>query len=228
MVLKILCALIVVCAVVVPTVAQLAHKWKTNDPIRLQWFQNDGYCGEMSLIMAGLKYGQYISQYDARVKGAVAAPQTGKTIQKSQLLLGMNEKAFAQSLKVSSISFPADVAALGPPSSCTGASCNPPASVFLAWVKKMVRLKYSVSFAVYENFPYVSPPLSVIPQSSCSLSLTAIPISRTFHVPCIPSGEWSLTWNGCCCIYLSSEDDSHKSRFKCPYCVTCLCWTGRI
>jgi hypothetical protein len=40
---------------------------KSNDiPPRLQWNHNAGYCGEVSLISAGLYYGQYISQYDAR------------------------------------------------------------------------------------------------------------------------------------------------------------------
>lgn len=34
---------------------------------RVQWLGNDGYCGEVSLISAGLYYGQYLSQYDARV-----------------------------------------------------------------------------------------------------------------------------------------------------------------
>ena len=33
---------------------------------RLQWNENNGYCGEVSLISAGLYYGQYLSQYDAR------------------------------------------------------------------------------------------------------------------------------------------------------------------
>lgn len=34
---------------------------------RVQWENNDGYCGETSTIMAGLVFGQYFSQYDLRI-----------------------------------------------------------------------------------------------------------------------------------------------------------------
>jgi hypothetical protein len=46
--------------------------YDSNIPDRLQWLHNDGYCGEVSLIMAGLKYGQYHSQYDAREISAIS------------------------------------------------------------------------------------------------------------------------------------------------------------
>jgi hypothetical protein len=42
------------------------NTWTNNIPPRLQWEANFGYCGEVSLISAGLYYGQYLSQYDAR------------------------------------------------------------------------------------------------------------------------------------------------------------------
>jgi len=35
-------------------------------PTQVQWPANFGYCGEISFIVAGLYYGQYLSQYDAR------------------------------------------------------------------------------------------------------------------------------------------------------------------
>ncbi|MBV8491774.1 MAG: hypothetical protein JO199_14705, partial [Candidatus Eremiobacteraeota bacterium] len=35
-------------------------------PVRWQWMNNAGYCGETALIAAGLYYGQYTSQYVAR------------------------------------------------------------------------------------------------------------------------------------------------------------------
>jgi len=35
-------------------------------PPRQQWENNNGYCGEVALISAGLMYGQYVSQFDAR------------------------------------------------------------------------------------------------------------------------------------------------------------------
>jgi len=37
-------------------------RWGDDMPPRFQWTHNDGYCGEVSTIMAGLKYGQYYSQ----------------------------------------------------------------------------------------------------------------------------------------------------------------------
>lgn len=49
-------------------------------PPRLQWPNNNGYCGETSLQMAGLYYGAWISQYAARAAGG--GTQTG-----GQLLL---------------------------------------------------------------------------------------------------------------------------------------------
>lgn len=36
-------------------------------PDRIQWLENKGYCGETAIQSAGLYYGQYVSQYDARV-----------------------------------------------------------------------------------------------------------------------------------------------------------------
>ena len=60
--------------------ANLASTTYTTDPMyantdyqkylpilpREQWETNLGYCGEVALISAGLHYGQYLSQYDAR------------------------------------------------------------------------------------------------------------------------------------------------------------------
>jgi len=52
---------------------------------RIQWNENSGYCGETSFITAGLYFGQYLSQYDAR---ALASPGVDQTDPTSQLLLG--------------------------------------------------------------------------------------------------------------------------------------------
>src|SRR5579859_6230620 len=56
-------------------------------PPRFQWNENFGYCGEVALISAGLFYGQYLSQYDARAT-ASSKPQYRSS---SQLLLGVND-----------------------------------------------------------------------------------------------------------------------------------------
>ena len=46
--------------------------YENDIPPRLQWNSNDVYCGEVSMISAGLYYGQYLSQYDVR---AIASPK---------------------------------------------------------------------------------------------------------------------------------------------------------
>jgi hypothetical protein len=42
-----------------------------------QWESNNGYCGEVSLIQAGLANGQWMSQYDARLVCGTGLSQTG-------------------------------------------------------------------------------------------------------------------------------------------------------
>lgn len=61
--------------------------YSTNQGVapRLQWNANNGYCGEVSFISAGLHFGQYCSQYTAR---RMASPSYSQTNAESQLLLG--------------------------------------------------------------------------------------------------------------------------------------------
>jgi hypothetical protein len=61
--------------------------YRTNQGVapRLQWNANNGYCGEVSFISAGLRFGQYCSQYTAR---RMASPSYSQTNAESQLLLG--------------------------------------------------------------------------------------------------------------------------------------------
>ena len=54
-------------------------------PPRLQWGANYGYCGETSFVSAGLFFGQYCSQYEAR---RLASPGVRQSLETSQLLLG--------------------------------------------------------------------------------------------------------------------------------------------
>jgi hypothetical protein len=72
-----------VAALVVPIVCYGAdpgvtdsNTWTNNIPSRLQWEANYGYCCEVSLISAGLYYGQYLSQYDARAIASRDKPQS--------------------------------------------------------------------------------------------------------------------------------------------------------
>lgn len=63
-------------------------------PPRFQWNSNSGYCGEVSMISAGLYYGQYLSQYDVRSYASPGKNQLGA----NQLLLGQNDAVAAEAL----------------------------------------------------------------------------------------------------------------------------------
>lgn len=103
-----------------------------NDiPPRFQWDNNSGYCGEVSLISAGLYYGQYMSQYDAR-RSATHAPQN-----MGQLLLGINATTAAQKMHLNAIEWN------------TVAEQN--TDQFLAWVKQNVVKGYPVAIGIYMN-----------------------------------------------------------------------------
>jgi len=108
---------------------------KANDiPPRLQWTANFGYCGEVSLISAGLYYGQYVSQYDAR---AIASKKTDQSKEGSQLLLGVNDAYAASQMHLNAIQWK------------SASTANP--NNFLAWVKENVALGYPVIISVFEN-----------------------------------------------------------------------------
>ncbi len=105
-------------------------------PPRLQWDANYGYCGETSLVSAGLYYGQYLSQFDAR---SAASSPLAQNREDSQLLPGVNDvraatRAHLQSqVWVNSTPGPANTAA------------------FLTWVKSRVLLGQPVIIGVYTN-----------------------------------------------------------------------------
>lgn len=100
-----------------------------NDiPPRYQWEHNSGYCGEVSMISAGLYYGQYVSQYDAR-------KIICDTIQNNcQMLLGENDAQLAYSLRLK----------------CDTIVCQN-SKEYLNWVKKHVLLGHPVIIGVMNN-----------------------------------------------------------------------------
>lgn len=108
------------------------NAWRNNIPPRLQWENNHGYCGEVSLISAGLYYGQYMSQYDARAVATKNEPQST-----SQLLLGINDVHAAQQMHLKYIAFDTDD--------------EESSDDFLAWVKQNVVQGYPVIIGVYIN-----------------------------------------------------------------------------
>jgi hypothetical protein len=97
---------------------------------RLQWLANDGYCGEVSTISAGLKYGQYLSQYDMRDIATGA--------QADEYLVGVNDESAAKKVKLQHIEF--------------DGKTNIGTDNYLAWIKTMARKGYAVTISVYMNY----------------------------------------------------------------------------
>jgi hypothetical protein len=130
---------------VVPTAAaqplaagarQTSRYAAANDiPPRLQWMANHGYCGEVALISAGLYYGQYTSQYDARALASDGLPQNEG---KSQLLLGGNDRRAARLMHLDALEWDTN----------TERSTDE----FLAWVKQNVVAGYPVVIGIYMNY----------------------------------------------------------------------------
>ena len=102
-------------------------------PLRRQFDANFGYCGETSLISAGLIFGQYLSQYDVRALASPSQPQSAKS---SQLLVGVNDQAAATRLHLRTKRY------LGP-------AFSPRA--FLTWVKGEVMARHPVVMGVFTN-----------------------------------------------------------------------------
>lgn len=107
------------------------HSVLNDIPTRLQWEGNYGYCGEVSMISAGLYYGQYLSQYDVR---AIASPNLKQYKPQAQLLLGVNAVSTAQRLRLTSKAV---------------ASKHP--EIFYAWIKEHVVKGYPVIMGVFTN-----------------------------------------------------------------------------
>jgi hypothetical protein len=115
-------------------VSAVQNAWSNNIPPRLQWNENFGYCGEVSLISAGLYYGQYVSQYDARAIASNGKPQN---LSGSQLLLGVNDQTAANAMHLNAVEW-------------DGSEGNT-SQDFLAWVKQYVVQGAPVAIGVYTN-----------------------------------------------------------------------------
>jgi hypothetical protein len=113
--------------------AHSLHQWRNDVGPRYQWNHNYGYCGEVSEISAGLYYGQYVSQYDARA----AADDVPQNRYRSQLLLGVNALRAAENMHLRAIAR-------------TG-EANRSTEDFLKWVKENVLLGRPVAIGIYMN-----------------------------------------------------------------------------
>ncbi len=114
-----------------------------NIPSREQWNSTNGYCGEVALISAGLYYGQYLSQYDARRLANLDLPVKNKQL--DQILLGYK----GATTKTNNV-----VAALKQMHLNYEQFDNSKPSLsknFLLWVKGQVIAHHPVAIGVYEN-----------------------------------------------------------------------------
>jgi len=121
-------------ASIAATPASTTYTAGSKLPPRIQWDANYGYCGEVSFISAGLNYGQYISQYDAR---ALASKNAGQRLESSQLLLGVNDVAAAKAMHLTATAF--------------NTTQQPTSTAFLTWVKSNVIAGYPVVIGVFMN-----------------------------------------------------------------------------
>jgi hypothetical protein len=108
--------------------------WNSELPPRLQWLHNDGYCGEVSTIAAGLKFGQYLSQYDLREIAAL----TPRNVQTSQsYLVGLNDIQTAGKIRLDATEYEY--------------SRDSTTEDYLVWIKNVTRSGFAVTMTIYMN-----------------------------------------------------------------------------
>lgn len=100
---------------------------------RIQWNENQGYCGETSTICASMAFGAYFSQYDMR---SISANYASKAQSKTQYLVGVNDQLTAKSIKLNHAEWDSDIV---------------DSARFLVWAKQQTKLGYIVTICVYTN-----------------------------------------------------------------------------
>jgi hypothetical protein len=122
-------------AIAVSAACRLGYAGRVlNLPPRPQWHGNYGYCGETAFVAAGLYYGQYLSQYDAR---AAATPGVAQNAIDSQLLLGVNDQKAASRMSLTS--------------EVWQPAAGRTTDQFLSWVTRHLALGHPVIIGVYMN-----------------------------------------------------------------------------
>lgn len=104
-------------------------------PSRHQWEANYGYCGEVAFVSAGLYYGQYVSQFEAR---SAATPGVKQSQYSSQLLISNNDLTAARNMHLSAAEW-------------DWRSDTLTTNDFLAWIKGHVLAGDPVIIGVYMN-----------------------------------------------------------------------------
>lgn len=115
------------------------------DP-RQQWLPNMGYCGETAFLCAGLKFGQYLSQFDIRAIAANGPQPTldfhpgpphksgSCSLQQCQLLLYVNDSFTAGNLRLNYTAW-----------------ADTDYEAFMVWIKQNVLAGAAVVIGMYEN-----------------------------------------------------------------------------
>ena len=170
-------------AVAIPPrpVAATTYTAGSRIPPRIQWNANYGYCGETAFVSAGLYYGQYISQYDAR---AIASKNTRQSLESSQLLLGVNDVAAAKAMHLNATAF--DTAK------------QPTSRAFLTWVKSNVVAGSPVVIGVFANqfrFDGTANPNAGYSEYDHIVTVTGITSTRPLTGPTIYYADDVLTFN---------------------------------
>lgn len=112
--------------------SMIVNSWKNDISPRYQWDANNGYCGEVSLISAGLYYGQYASQYNVRSIACNNIPQ-----EECQLLLGVNGLSAATQMHLNAVKWDSVL--------------EQNTQQFLAWIKQNIVKSYPVIIGIYTN-----------------------------------------------------------------------------
>ncbi len=114
-------------------------------PAREQWNANSGYCGETSILSAGLYYGQYVSQYDARVLANINFPT--KIMQANEILIGdINDSSVYNNITNSAINMHLNYEEFN-----NIPHADRTSQEFLTWIKRMLIGGYPTIIGVYEN-----------------------------------------------------------------------------
>ncbi|WP_235851345.1 hypothetical protein [Paraburkholderia acidicola] len=161
--------------------ASEAYSKKLAIPPRLQWRGNFGYCGEVAMISAGLYYGQYVSQYDAR---AIASKNTPQYKQSSQLLPGVNDVYAARQMHLKAVEW----------NTATETDTND----FLAWVKQNVLASYPVLITLYTNhylFDGSRDPNAGDPEYDHIVPVVGITSRHPLTLPATYSGDDVITFS---------------------------------
>jgi hypothetical protein len=169
-------------------------RYRVANPIppRQQWNANYGYCGETSFISAGLNYGQYMSQYDAR---ALASKNIRQSLPASQLLLGVNDVAAAKAMRLTAVPF--------------NTAQQTTTTQFLTWTKTHVTAGNPVIMGVFTNerrFYGATDPNAGDPEYDHIVTATGISSTRPLTAPAAyypddiitftDNGLWTGTPNG--------------------------------